>query len=73
MIDETLDHDEKTEPGGGPLLKCGTTNCARTPLAFRFTWPGHAELHVCMECATMAKRAANALGFTLQVLPLEED
>lgn len=43
--------------------------CAGVPV-YRFTWPGQPEAYACGVCGPRAQRVADALGFTLQLLPL---
>ena len=38
--------------------------------AFRFTWPGRDESHICIEHAAWLRRVADALGMHLQLIPL---
>lgn len=47
----------------------GTDKRCERLAAVRFTWPGHEEQKVCVECGKMAKRLATSMGFELHVLP----
>jgi hypothetical protein len=38
--------------------------------AFRFTWPGKPESHVCIDHAMQVMGVANAIGLPLQLIPL---
>lgn len=38
--------------------------------AFRYTWPGRDEAHVCIECAQKVSGVANAIGLYVQLIPL---
>jgi hypothetical protein len=38
--------------------------------AFRYTWPGKDEAHICIDCATRLMTVANAIGLHLQLIPL---
>lgn len=47
-------------------MKCETTTCEGEQ-AWRFTWPGRPEMHVCVRCAARASGVAEAMGFDLEV------
>lgn len=48
---------------------CNQDGC-ENPGAFRFTWPGRDEAHICEEHEPRLRAIANALGLHLQVIPL---
>ncbi len=43
--------------------------CPKEP-AFRYTWPGQAEAHTCLEHAMQLRSVANVIGMHLQLIPL---
>jgi hypothetical protein len=40
------------------------------PAAFRFTWPGRAEMGACAEHARKLREVAQAVGFALELIPV---
>lgn len=50
--------------------KCCHGNCDK-PSEFRGTWPGRDETGWCAKCADAALRVASAMGFYLQLIPLD--
>lgn len=38
--------------------------------AFRYTWPGKDEAHICVDCAQRLRAVANAIGCYVQLIPL---
>ena len=38
--------------------------------AFRYTWPGKDEAHICVNCAVRLQAVANAMGLYVQLIPL---
>lgn len=49
---------------------CNQKGCTEPP-AFRFTWPGRDEQAVCAKHEPKMRDVAGALGFHLQLIPLE--
>lgn len=54
---------------GSTAVNCETNTC-QGEAAFRFTWPGRNEMHVCARCAARAVGVAEAMGFDLECKPL---
>jgi hypothetical protein len=50
---------------------CNQDGCGETG-AFRFTWPGRDEQAICADHATKLRVVAEALGFHLQLVALDE-
>jgi hypothetical protein len=44
-------------------------NCQQQAI-FRYTWPGRNESFACLEHATQLSRVADAMGLSLQLIPL---
>ena len=40
---------------------------------YRYTWPGRDESFICERHVSWLKKVANAMGFSLQVIPLTEE
>ena len=38
--------------------------------AFRYTWPGRDESHICINCAVQMQAITNAMGLYVQLIPL---
>ncbi len=47
-----------------------STSLCNNFAAFRFTWPGRDESHICIECAPQLERVCNAMGLYVQLVPL---
>jgi hypothetical protein len=43
------------------------------PGAFKFTWPGRNEAHICATCVENLKAIAAAMGMYLQIREIPED
>jgi len=50
--------------------KCNQQNCDRDG-SYRFTWPGRDEAHICEDHVKQLRGIAAAMGFPLQVIPVE--
>ena len=50
-------------------MKCNQANCPNDG-AYRFTWPGQKEAHICEEHVAKLRGVANAMGLPLQIIPL---
>lgn len=46
-----------------------TRRCRGLPM-FRYTWPGREEEYTCLEHAMILAKTAGAMGFRLQIIPL---
>ncbi len=53
----------------GFAIPCGQERCDGLA-THRFTWPGRDEAMICNECAPKLRAVANAIGLTLQLMPL---
>lgn len=51
-------------------MKCETNTCEGFG-AWRYTWPGRNEMRVCTRCAARAVGVAEAMGFDLEVKPVQ--
>ena len=51
-------------------MKCNQKNCENEG-AYRFTWPGQDEEHICEEHAPKLRAVANAIGLHVQIIPIE--
>ena len=40
---------------------------------YRFTWPGSNESFICCDHVGQLKAVANAIGLSLQIIPIEND
>lgn len=49
---------------------CNQVGCGK-PAAFLFTWPGRDEAGICKEHAPDVSKIAAAMGFHLQLKPVE--
>jgi hypothetical protein len=45
----------------------------KNPGAFKFTWPGRDEAHICATCVEKLKAVAAAMGFYLQIREVPEE
>ena len=54
------------------LTRCNQEGCTQ-PAAFRFTWPGNDEKGICVIHVERAKMIAQAMGFHLQIIPIEKE
>jgi hypothetical protein len=52
-----------------PQRICDQKTC-ESPAVYRFTWPGQGEKGICERHAPMARRAADAVGLYLELVPL---
>jgi hypothetical protein len=52
-------------------LKCNQDGCD-APAVARYTWPGRPEAGACLGHVAQLKLTAHAMGFDLQVLPVEQ-
>ena len=50
--------------------KCKQKNCDAAA-AFRYTWAGRDESHACFTCATKLANVAAAIGYRVQMIPLD--
>ncbi len=50
---------------------CESKDCGEAFAIFTMTWPGSAPLQVCLACGARAVEAAQTLGFTLSLAPIE--
>lgn len=50
-------------------MKCNQTNCDNPP-AFRFTWAGRDEDHICAIHAVKLRAVTSAMGYYCQLIPL---
>lgn len=48
-------------------------NICGTPASYRFTWPGHDEKFICEQHSRFLVRVAEAIGLSLQLIPLNQD
>ena len=52
-------------------MKCSQEDCEEDA-AYRFTWPGQPEAGICNQHVHQLKATAEAMGFYLQLLPVEK-
>lgn len=53
-------------------MTCNQKGCTN-PGAYRFTWPGQDEAHICREHMPKLRSIAAAMGLPLQIIPLDPD
>lgn len=51
--------------------KCNQNNCSKKA-AYRYTWPGRDEAHICEEHGRYSVKVAEAIGMHLQLVPLDQ-
>jgi hypothetical protein len=51
--------------------KCNQKGCPNDG-AFRFTWPGQSEDFICTDHEPQLKAIVSAMGFHMDIIPLEE-
>ena len=54
------------------ITTCNQNGCDR-PAAFRFTWPGKDEAGICLAHSVALENVASAMGFHIQLIPLDKD
>lgn len=52
-------------------MTCNQLNC-KNPGAYRYTWPGKDEAHICETCAPTLCNVAVCIGLHVQLIPLTE-
>lgn len=50
--------------------KCAQSKCG-ADAAFRYTWAGRDESYTCATCAIKLANVANAIGYRVQMIPLD--
>lgn len=50
-----------------------TTKQCEAAAAYRYTWPGRDESFICAEHSSKLRAVANAMGFPLQLIPLDSN